>query len=89
MTVDHSAALERIEFGKEGWEADLIALFEVVRDEGGVAVIKFDGERDAFDVPFTAILSQGRLKSDYLRKDASNAHSAAAWCLLRYFDYHE
>lgn len=68
------------------WQASLFRLFEVVRTEGGVAIIKADGERQGEEEPaFTCVLSRGRLADGHLRRDDASLSAAAAWCLRRYF----
>ena len=83
---DIGAAILRVKRESDAWLESLFELMEVVRGEGGVAIAKADGERTEPDeLPFTFILSRGRLGDGHLRRDDETLSAAASWCFQRYF----
>ena len=86
MPYEWSGQVAQIEEAREGWEKILFQVVGRVRREGGVVVLKVDGERvDEDALPATCVISRGRLGDEFVRRDAETLPAAAAWCLRRYF----
>ncbi|MFT3775586.1 MAG: hypothetical protein QM820_60330 [Minicystis sp.] len=64
----------------------LLPLFEKMKDEGAVVVIKLDGQRvnPGDNGPYTVVVSGGRLGGDFARLDADSLEEAAAKVIIEY-----
>ncbi|PIT09507.1 hypothetical protein BGI40_08720 [Snodgrassella communis] len=59
---------------------------ELIAKEGSSVIIKFDGMRDEKNF-YTVVLSGGKLKSDFFRKDGSDLSSLLYEMICYYKNY--
>ncbi len=65
--------------------AAYILFFERVRAEGGVAILKLDGQRGPGDNgPYTVVITSERLRHGHVRRDAETLDGAMDFCIATY-----